>query len=354
MDTLQNFTFWGNTLLAWLTAVGIAVVAHAVFSLAIRIVRGRFAKLARETALVWDDLVVEVLGGTKRFTLLVASVYIGSQTLTLSDRAVRTMGSAMAVVLLLQIGVWGTAVVRSFLQRYTDQRKEDGAAITSMKALIFVIRLVLWSVVALLVLDNLGVDITALVAGLGVGGIAVALAVQNVLGDLFASLSIVLDKPFVNGDFIAIGDLVGNVEHVGLKTTRVRSLSGEQLVFSNADLLSSRIKNFGRMNERRIAFSIGVTYDTPRETLRQIPEMIKRAVESEDEARFDRSHFKEFGDSALMFETVYYVLVPDYAKYMDVQQAINLSIHEQFEASRIEFAFPTQTLHIVSDAAQAG
>jgi small-conductance mechanosensitive channel len=223
-----------------------------------------------------------------------------------------------------------------------------------MKALIFVIRLVLWSVVALLVLDNLGVDITALVAGLGVGGIAVALAVQNVLGDLFASLSIVLDKPFVNGDFIAIGDLVGNVEHVGLKTTRVRSLSGEQLVFSNADLLSSRIKNFGRMNERRIAFSIGVTYDTPRETLRQIPEMIKRAVESEDEARFDRSHFKEFGDSALMFETVYYVLVPDYAKYMDVQQAINLSIHEQFEASRIEFAFPTQTLHIVSDAAQAG
>jgi small-conductance mechanosensitive channel len=195
-----------------------------------------------------------------------------------------------------------------------------------------------------MVLDNVGIDVTALVAGLGVGGIAVALAVQNVLGDLFASLSIALDKPFTLGDFLIIDDYMGSVEHIGLKTTRIRSLSGEQLVFSNTDLLKSRIKNYGRMFERRVVFKIGVTYQTPRDKIELIPTIIREAIESQEPVRFDRSHFQAYGDFSLLFETVYYVLKPDYNLYMDIQQAINLEIHRRFEQESIEFAYPTQTL----------
>ena len=203
----------------------------------------------------------------------------------------------------------------------------------------------------LLALDNMGVDISTLVTGLGVGGVAVALAVQNVLGDLFASLSIVLDKPFVIGDFLAVGDLVGNVEQIGLKTTRVRSLSGEQLIFSNADLLQSRIKNYGRMMQRRILFTIGVTYQTPREKLENIPTILREAIESQKNVRFDRSHFARYGDFSINFESVYFVTVPTYNTYMDTQQAINLRIHERFEQEGIEFAYPTQTLFLVKQEA---
>ncbi len=201
--------------------------------------------------------------------------------------------------------------------------------------------------VLLLSLQNVGVDVTALVAGLGVGGIAVALALQNILGDLFASLAIVLDKPFVLGDFINVGgEFLGSIEAIGLKTTRIRSLSGEQLVFSNSDLLGSRIRNYGRMAERRIAFTVGVTYETPKDRLAEIPGIIREAVEAQDKVRFDRSHFQKFGDFSLDFETVYYVLSPDYSTYMDIQQAINLRLFGEFGDRGIEFAYPTQTLHL--------
>jgi small-conductance mechanosensitive channel len=206
--------------------------------------------------------------------------------------------------------------------------------------------LVVWAAVLLVLLDNLGVNITTLIAGLGVGGIAVALAAQNVLGDLFSSLSIVLDKPFVVGDFIVVGDFLGSVEHVGLKTTRLRSLSGEQVVFSNTDLLNSRIRNYGRMFERRIVSSIGVTYQTPVAKLRRIPEIIREIVEEQDRVRFDRAHFQTFADSALTFEIVYYVLTPDYNYYMDVQQNINLALFERLAAEGVEFAYPTRTVFV--------
>ncbi|MDP4645196.1 MAG: mechanosensitive ion channel family protein [Opitutales bacterium] len=210
----------------------------------------------------------------------------------------------------------------------------------------FIARLIIWAIALLLVVDNLGYDVTALVAGLGITGIAVALALQNILGDLFASLSIVLDKPFVIGDFIIVGDLLGVVERIGLKTTRVRSLSGEQLIFSNSDLLSSRVRNFKQMQERRIAFSIGVIYQTTPDQLEAIPPKIKEIVEDVENARFDRAHFKGFGDSSYDFEIVYYVLLADYLVYMDIQQNINLAICRWFAEEGIEFAYPTRTLHI--------
>jgi small-conductance mechanosensitive channel len=201
-------------------------------------------------------------------------------------------------------------------------------------------------VVLLVALDNFGVDITALVTGLGIGGIAVALAVQNILGDLFASLSIILDKPFVIGDFIIVDNYMGNIEHIGLKSTRVRSLSGEQLIFSNSDLLKSRIRNYKRMMKRRVVFAVGVVYQTAPEKLKVIPELIKKMIEAQELTEFDRVHFKEFGNFSLNYEAVYWVCSPDYKTYMDIQQAINLAIFEEFKTQGIEFAYPTQTLFV--------
>jgi len=251
------------------------------------------------------------------------------------------------IVLLLQSGIWLTAITTTVMEQYRQRALEKNpAAATSINAIAFVSKILIWSVLLLVALDSMGINITTVVAGLGIGGVAIALAVQNILGDLFASLSIILDKPFVIGDFIILNDYLGRVEYIGLKTTRVRSLSGEQIVFSNSDLLNSRIRNYGRMFERRVPFVIGVTYDTPRDKLKRIPEIIRDAVNAQDNTRFDRSHFMKYGDYALQFETVYYVLSPDYNIFMDIQQSINLMIHEAFEREQISFAYPTQKLFV--------
>jgi small-conductance mechanosensitive channel len=351
MDIL-NTSFYDNTLSRWLIALSVAVtvaVALRIFqALGVRYI----ARLAARTETTWDDAFVELLRDTRWLFLLIIALFAGALLLTLPERVRGITNSVVIVALLVQAGAWLNAAILFWVEGYRKRKlTEDPASVTTMSAVGFVGRLVLWSVILLLVLDNLGMDVTALVAGLGVGGIAVALAVQNILGDLFASLSIVLDKPFTVGDFLVIGDYMGSVEYIGLKTTRIRSLSGEQLVFSNADLLSSRIRNYGRMFERRVLFNIGVTYQTPRAQLVKIPAIIREAVEAQTKTRFDRSHFKEYGDFSLNFESVYYVLGADYNIYMDIQQAINLRIHERFEEEAIEFAYPTQTLHLVRQSA---
>jgi small-conductance mechanosensitive channel len=255
---------------------------------------------------------------------------------------------------LIQVAIWASAVADHFIGRYRKRvQADDPGVATAMGAVRFLVRVGVWVAVLLIALDTLGVDITTLIAGLGIGGIAIALALQNLLGDLFASVSIVLDKPFVVGDFIDLDTHMGVVENVGLKTTRVRSLSGEELVIANSDLLATRIRNYKRMSERRIVFEIGVVYGTPSEKLRRIPELAREAIESCPNTRFDRSHFKSFGDSALVFETVYYMTVPDYNSYMDTQQTINLELYHRFEDEGLEFAYPTQTLFMKQEATAA-
>ncbi len=252
----------------------------------------------------------------------------------------------MKVALLAQAALWGDAVLLFSIARYARRHKEvDAASVTTLSALGFVGRVTIWAAAVLLAAQNMGVNVTAMVAGLGIGGVAVALAAQNVLGDLFASASIVLDKPFVLGDFIVVGDEMGSVEYIGLKTTRLRSLSGEQLIFSNTDLLKSRIHNYKRMAERRVLFTVGVEYDTPYEKVAAIPAMLRQCIEAQKPIRFDRAHFARYGDSALIFEVVYYVLSADYNVYMDVQQAINLHLFRRFAEEKIEFAFPTRTVY---------
>jgi small-conductance mechanosensitive channel len=351
MGLLQH-EIHGSTVGEWLLVLGVVVVAFAVLRGLQALIVGRLAALAKKTQTQWDDIVVQALRSTKALFLILVSLAVAGNVIV----PVPAVGSLLAKLLVLgffiQGGIWFNAGLKAWLENYRERRlSTDAAAVTTMQAAGFVARIVIWAVVLLLALDNLGVEITALVAGLGIGGIAVALAVQNVLGDLFASLSIVLDKPFVIGDFLIVDNYLGAVEHIGLKTTRVRSLSGEQLIFSNNDLLKSRLRNYGRMFERRVAFPVGVTYQTPREKLKAIPAILRAAVEAQEKTRFDRSHFKECGDYSLNFETVYYVLGPEYNLYMDTQQGINLRIHEEFEREGIEFAYPTQVVHVVGSGA---
>lgn len=347
LGSFLSRSFYGNTVTQWAAAAAIAVGSMVLFWAVGRLLLQRLGSLASRTSTNVDDLVAELLAKTKLLFVLLVGVWAGSRSLELSAGVDRWIGEILVVGLLLQAAFWTTGVVNYLLDRYrTSEVELDPDAATAMGAVGFVVRVAIWSIFLLLALSNLGIDVTTLVASLGIGGVAVALALQNVLGDLFASLSIVLDKPFVVGDFIIVDDLMGTVEHVGLKSTRVRSLGGEQLVFSNSDLLSSRIRNYKRMQERRIVFTFGVTYDAGHDRLKEIPETVRAVVEEQERTRFDRSHFKEFGDSSLVFETVYYMLVPDYNAYMDTQQAINLEIYRRFEGSGTEFAFPTRTVHV--------
>lgn len=347
MNDLFEWTFWGNTLTSWTVAAVVALAVGVGLRLVARIVVSRMRALADRTSTNLDDLLVDLLGRTKGLFVVLVAVWAASLTLDLSTAVQGRIRALLVLGFLLQAGIWASGVVLHLLESYKARTLEDDPGVaTAVGAMGFVGRLLVWSVVLVLALDNLGVDITALVTTLGIGGIAVALALQNVLSDLLASLSIVFDKPFVVGDFIIVGDLMGTVEHVGLKTTRIRSLGGEQLVFANRDLLDSRIRNFKRMQERRIVFSVGVQYDTGYEKAKRIPRMIREIVEAQDRTRFDRAHFKGFGDSSLDFETVYFMLVPDFGTYMDTQQAINLELYRRFAEEGIEFAFPTRTVHV--------
>ena len=304
---------------------------------------------ASETEGDADDFLLDVVRRTSIVLLVVPALYAGSRALALPDATSSLLRTVTRVSLIAQAALWSAAVVDFFLRRYHRRRVEsDPAAITTIRAFRFAALSAVWCVATLFALDNLGIDVTALVTGLGIGGVAIALATQNILGDLFASLSIVLDKPFVVGDFIRSGEHMGVVEQIGLKTTRVRSLTGEQLIFSNADLLQSRIRNYKRMDERRVQFRLGVTYQTPAATLARIPAMVRGIIEAAGDVRMDRAHFAAFGDSAYDFEFVYYVLSADYNVYMDVQQAINLSTVEAFEREGIELAYPTRTLFLQS------
>jgi small-conductance mechanosensitive channel len=303
--------------------------------------------MAERTTTDLDNFISDLVRvRTKKILFLAIAVYGASLFLDLPADIERVIVGTAFILLFFQVGLWGNGMINFLVTRRAAKDGEDGLNLEAYSVITWIAKAALWTIVILLALNNLGIQITALVAGLGISGIAVALAVQNILGDLFASLSIVMDRPFIIGDFIIVGDQMGTVEHVGLKTTRVKSLSGEQIVFSNTDLLSSRIRNYRLMNERRVLFTLGMTYQTPAEKLERIPGMIQEIIEAQEQVRFDRAHFASYGDFSLNFEIVYWVLDKDYALYMDIQQEINLALYRKFEEEKIEFAYPTQTLFI--------
>jgi small-conductance mechanosensitive channel len=345
-----DYDVFGNSLLAWASGFALMVGAWIVLGVVRRVLRKRLEILGERRSFKPAQIAAHTVAKTKGWFLLLAAVAIGSQFWVLAPSAQSLLANVLTIGLLLQVGLWATAALDVSLRLHRElQMQARPDAVAAMDVLGFVIHLVVWTVIILVILDNLEIEVTALIAGLGIGGVAVALATQNILGDLFASLSIVLDKPFVVGDFLSIDEFLGSVEKVGIKTTRVRSLSGEQLIFSNNDLLNSRIRNFGRMFQRRVVFTVGVTYETSAENLRRIPTIIRDAVEAHEKVRFDRAHFHKYGDYALIFETVYFVLSPDYNQYMDIQQDVNLTIFERFAQGGIDFAYPTQTIHFGGD-----
>jgi len=347
MDILEQ-TFWGNTLKAWLTALAVAVSVFLGLNVLKLVLRRRLLAWVQRTETYLDDLVVDLFGRTRHLFLVALAIYAGSLALTL-PRIGPGLRTIMVVLFLIQAGLWSNGVVNHLVSRRMEAQheKDEAATVTVVTVLGFVGKATLWTIALLLAVDNIpGVEVDALIASLGVGSVAVALAVQSILGDLFASLSIALDQPFAIGDFITVDEYAGTVEHIGLKSTRVRSLTGEQLVFSNSDLLGSRIRNYGRMERRRVSFTLGVACDTPHEKLKEIPGIIQQIVESQPYTSFDRAHFKEYGDFSLNFEVVFHVSTSDYGIYMDARQAINLEIHKRFADEGIELPYPTQTIFV--------
>jgi small-conductance mechanosensitive channel len=261
----------------------------------------------------------------------------------LLERAIGVAGMVLVAFLSAQALI---AVARFAIRTYIETADKGSERERALKGFMTLIRVVVWGLATVVLLDNLGFRINTVIAGLGIGGIAVALAAQNILGDLFAYFTIMFDRPFEIGDFLIVGEYMGVVNHLGVKTTRIGSLGGEQIIMSNKDLTDSRVRNYKRMEKRRVLFRLGVTYQTPYEKLKEIPGTIRGIIEGTEETVFDRAHFSSYGDFSLVFEVVYYVTDRDYTKYMNIQEQINFRIHEEFERQKIEFAYPTQTLYL--------
>lgn len=343
---IEGFVLWGNTGSDYLSALIAVVLALVVLKILQWVVLRQLARLADRTKTDIDDTFVDIFKTLKPPFYFYVAVYIGLQFLTLSAFAMKVF-SGILVVWIAYYGVIAVQKIIDYVVGKAVARAEgDRGAETAYRYLGRIGKWVLWIVGVVLVLGNLGLEITTLVAGLGVGGIAIAFALQKILGDLFSSFAIYFDKPFVEGDFIVVGQDMGVVEKIGIKTTRIKALQGEELIISNQELTSVRVQNFKKLQERRIVAEIGVTYDTNNDKMRDALLIIQKAFAGINDARLDRVHFKSFGDSALIYEIVYFVASSDYNVYMDVQQEFNFVLKEAFEKAKIEFAFPTQTIHI--------
>ena len=344
--------YWGNTTRQWLWAMATSVAALLLCLFIRSVVRRQYQRLTTTSQVELIEVPLQIFSRTTSLFLLVLGFYVGALTLEMSEHQRHIVERVLIIAVCWQVGLWATTGALAWIHlKQRVKTSEDRATAGTLGIIAIMVRILIWSVVVLLTLDNLGINVTTLVAGLGIGGIAFALAVQNVLGDLLASLSITLDKPFVLGDALGIDDISGAVEQIGLKTTRLRSVTGEQIIMPNADLLKSRVRNYGRMQERRIVFTIGVTYETPRAKLERVPDELKRIIVAQKQTRFDRCHFARFGSSAIEFEVVYFMLTADYNTYMDVQQNINLQVHEWFEREHIEFAQAIPRVMLAPNAA---
>lgn len=347
MEWLNVHTFLRIPARDWAAAALTVVATYVVLVSVLRLIGNRLEARARRTGYRFDTLAAAVLRDTHPLFIGLAALLAGSYFIELPARVANKLDHIWFVIIGFQIALWLNRGVKLWARDKLSAQTQTtrNPVITSMMA--WVLRFALWSMLLLAILANVGVNVTAFVASLGVGGVAVALAVQNILSDLFASLAIGLDKPFEIGDFIVFESIAGTVQHVGLKTTRIRSLSGEEIVTSNTSLLKSTIHNYKRMQERRIVFAFGVTYDARAAQLQKIPDIVRHAVETAGDTRFDRAHFKEFGENALNFEVVYFVTSPDFNLYMDIQQRINLAILEELQNLGAAFALPTRTIQLV-------
>jgi small-conductance mechanosensitive channel len=347
LKELFDWSFFDNPAWRWMVAGAVALGVLFVLLVLRRMASKQYARLAATPQDEFLEIPLHVASRTAGAFLLIAAVFVGLETLELPDKIARVLVTVFTVASCWQVGLWATTAVLALLDR--KQRRTlatDRAAAGSLGIIGFMARLTIWALVLLLTLDNLGIEIKPLLAGLGIGGIAVALAAQNILGDLFASLSITLDRPFVLGDSLQIDDFNGTVEYIGVKSTRLRSLNGELIIIPNSNLVASRVRNNTRATERRVVFTISVSQDTPLAQLQKIPGLIRSLIEAYPDVRFDRSHFAKIAAASFDFEAVYIVRTTDYGRHMDILQEINLKLIESFQKLGIAFAYPVQRLYL--------
>jgi len=348
LDWFNDTLFLGISATNWTVAIGVMLVTWLVLTVVLRFFVGRIPRLAGRTTTRVDDVLADVLTGTNRGLIFAVALLAGLGMLDLPEPWPARVSHLWFVAVALQVALWGTRAIRAGVKGYETRNAQPGTTHVSATATLMTwgLNTALWAVVLLSILANVGVNITAFVASLGVGGIAVALAVQNILGDLFASLSIAVDKPFEVGDFIVTTNIVGTVAHVGVRSTRVRALSGEQIVISNTELLKQTINNYKQMLERRIVFKFRVSYDTSADQAEEISRVVERVIRANEKVRFDRAHLLAFGPEALEYEVVYIVLEPDYNTYMDLQQRINLALMRELEQMGVSFGLPVRRLRM--------
>lgn len=345
VDYFLNYTLFSNAVIDYGLALLVFLAALLVFLLARSFFLGKLKKIAKETPTKINETLVRILRSFSPPFYLFLAFYISLSTLEILPQIERVTFYVFISWLTYQI-VIAVSILIDLVSRKVLEKEGYSDTESAINLLTKIAKGVVWVVAILTLLSNMGFNVTSFVAGLGVGGVAVALALQNILNDLFSSFSIYFDKPFVVGDFIIIGEKMGVVKDIGIKSTRIQSLQGEEIVISNRELTTAQIQNFKKMEQRRIVFHFGVLYETPHDKLVQIPEMIKKIIENHEMARFDRAHFQEFADSALRFEVVYYMTVPGFNEYMDTQQDINFAIREIFAKEGIEMAYPTRTLYL--------
>jgi small-conductance mechanosensitive channel len=326
----------------WLIAGIVGVVVWGALWILRDLIASRYKKYSTARNPTLFRLIGYLIGNTTQLFFFAVALDAAQASLTLPERVQRVVSNTAMILILIQVGLWAGRTVRFYLEMKELERGADRVFSGSLDIISFVARMLIWSVLILLGLENLGVNITALLAGLGVGGVAVALALQNVLGDLFASLSIALDKPFVIGDSLTIDSFIGKVEHIGIKTTRLRSESGEQIILSNADILKSRVRNFGRLPQQRILATIRLGFETPTDKLKALPQLLENVVREHPQARFERCHLKTLGESAFQFELSYFVQQPATNPMLDLQQAVNFRIIDELRRLQVEFAYPAQ------------
>ncbi len=343
---ILTFTIWNNSVKNYLLALAVLVLTIIVFKIFKYWAVNKIKKLTAKTRTELDDLLIKIIDQVGWPFYILLSLFIALQFIQIPNFIEKALYYLLIVIIIYYV-VRG---VQNLLDYGTDrliakrQQEETEADTSVIEFLSKIFKGVLWGIAVILIVSNLGYNVSALVAGLGIGGIAIAIALQNVLSDIFSSFSIYFDKPFQVGDFIIVGDNLGVVKKIGIKSTRLQSLWGQEVVISNRELTDTRVSNYKKMERRRIHFTFGVVYNTSTEKLKKILEIIKEAFDKIELADLDRVHFKEFGNFSLNFEVAYYVNTGDYAKYMDIQQEVNLSIKERFEKEGIEFAYPTQTV----------
>lgn len=347
-NEILNLTWQNNSVLDYSISLGIILGLFLIFKIFDYWILYKLEKFAKKTETKWDDLIIGFMREIKWFFYFIIATYIGSKYLTLPN----LINNIIYYTLILSIGFYVAKGISRIINELIEiqvkksDEKETASSKSMMRVLGVIAKIIIWAIIFLMILSNAGVEITPLIASMGIGGIAVALALQSVLGDLFGAFVIYFDKPFKEGDFIIVGNDMGVVKHIGIKSTRIQALQGQELIMSNTELVNSRVNNYKQMQKRRIVFEFGVKYDTGKEKLSKIKKIVTKIFDKVKDADLDRVHFKSFGDFSLNFEVVYYVNSADYNEYMDIQENVNMALYTDFEKAKIEFAFPTQTIEL--------